>query len=147
MTNKVEIGFDMDGVLIPDHQYINGLTDIEFYTRLLDEKPMFNPTYTFDVVTARSEEDRELTAKWLLQLVKQPNNLFMRTDLSETPAEFKFRIATKQQYKIYVESDLQICKDMLQLIATNKSDLRIIHFDSWVQQSFVKTLFDIDDWK
>lgn len=144
---KAEIGFDMDGVLIPDHQYIDGLTDIEFYTRLLVEKPMFNPTYTFDVVTARSEKDRDLTAKWLLQLTKQPNNLFMRANSSETPAEFKFRIATEQNYKIYVESDLQICKDMLQLVLKYKSDLRIIHFDSWVQQSFVKTLFDIDDWK
>jgi len=146
-VTKVEIGFDMDGVLLPDHQYIDGLTDIEFYTRLLSEKPMFNPMYAFDVVTARSEKDRDLTAKWLLQLTRQPNNLFMRADSSETPAEFKFKISVKQGYKIYVESDLQICKDMLKLILKNKVDLRVIHFDSWVQQTFIRSFFEIDDWK
>ena len=144
---KVEIAFDMDGVFLPDHAFIEGITEEEFFQRTLHEKPMFNPTYTFDVVTARVESRRPVTEEWLKQLSKQPKNLFMRPDESETPAEFKFRIAVEQGYKIYVESDLQICKDMLKLIVKNEVDLRVIHFDSWVQQTFIRSFFEIDDWK
>ena len=144
---KAEIGFDMDGVFLPDHSFIEGITDDEFFERTLYEKPLFHPTYTFDIVTARLEDRRPLTEKWVLQLNKKPQNIFMRPDETESPAEFKFRIADKQQYKIYVESDLQVCKDMLKLVIKHSSDLRIIHFDSWVQQTFIKSFFEIDDWK
>jgi hypothetical protein len=95
---------------------IEDITDEEFFQRTLHEKPMFNPTYTFDVVTARVESRRPVTEQWLKQLAKQPQNLFMRPDETETPAEFKYRIAVEKGYKIYIESDLQICKDMLKLI-------------------------------
>jgi uncharacterized HAD superfamily protein len=147
VTNKVEIGFDMDGVFLPDHSIVPDINQKEFFELTLYEKPIFNPTYTFDIVTARVEAIRPITEKWLAQLKKQPKNIFMRPDESETPAEFKYRIAVEQQYKIYVESDLQICKDMLKLIVKNDVDLRVIHFDSWIQQTFIRSFFEIDDWK
>jgi len=152
VTNKVIlIGFDMDGVLLPDHHYIEGMLDDHFFELLLKEIPLFNPTYDFDVVTARPEKFRTLTEKWLLQMKKQPNKLFMKETLleEETNAEYKFRIARQERYTIYVESDLQICQDMLKLVQKSGSTLRIIHFGSWVQGSF----FDYasygfnDDWK
>ena len=138
MTSNVLIGFDMDGVLIPDHHYIEGMLDDEFFEKLLFEIPLFNPTYEFDVVTARPAKFRPLTEKWLLQMTKQPNQLFMKeTELEdESNAEYKFRIASQQRYTIYVESDLQICRDMLKLVKQCNSELRIIHFGSWVQGSF-----------
>ena len=141
----------MDGVLLPDHHYIEGMLDDHFFELLLKEIPLFNPTYDFDVVTARPEKFRTLTEKWLLQMKKQPSQLFMKeTPLEEeTNAEYKFRIARQERYTIYVESDLQICQDMLKLVQKSGSTLRIIHFGSWVQGSF----FDYasygfnDDWK
>ena len=152
MTNKVVlIGFDMDGVLLPDHHYIEEMLDDDFFTLLLKEKPMFNPTYEFDVVTARPEKFRALTEKWLLQMKNQPNKLFMKeTSLEEeSNAEYKFRIANQQKYTMYVESDIQICYDMLKLVKKINSPLRIIHFDSWVQGSFFDhaTYGLDDDWK
>jgi uncharacterized HAD superfamily protein len=151
VTNKVIlIGFDMDGVLLPDHHYIEDMLDDQFFELLLKEIPLFNPTYDFDVVTARPEKFRPLTEKWLLQMTKQPNKLFMKeTSLEETNAEYKFRIASQERYTIYVESDLQICHDMLKLVQKTNSALRIIHFGSWVQGSFFNHAsygFN-DDWK
>ena len=152
MTNKVIlIGFDMDGVLLPDHHYIEDMLDDQFFELLLKEIPLFNPTYDFDVVTARPEKFRPLTEKWLLQMKKQPNKLFMkeRSLEEESNAEYKFRIASQERYTIYVESDLQICQDMLKLVQKANSPLRIIHFGSWVQGSFFDYAsygFD-DDWK
>jgi len=140
----------MDGVLLPDHHYIEDMLDDQFFELLLKEIPLFNPTYDFDVVTARPEKFRPLTEKWLLQMTKQPNKLFMKeTSLEETNAEYKFRIASQEGYTIYVESDLQICHDMLKLVKKAKSPLRIIHFGSWVQGSFFDYAsygFD-DDWR
>lgn len=141
----------MDGVLLPDHHYIEDLLDDQFFELLLKEMPLFNPTYDFDVVTARPEKFRPLTEKWLLQMKKQPNKLFMkeRSLEEESNAEYKFRIASQERYTIYVESDLQICQDMLKLVQKANSPLRIIHFGSWVQGSFFDYAsygFD-DDWK
>lgn len=141
----------MDGVLLPDHHYIEDMLDDQFFELLLKEIPLFNPTYDFDVVTARPEKFRPLTEKWLLQMKKQPNKLFMkeRSLEEESNAEYKFRIASQERYTIYVESDLQICQDMLKLVQKANSPLRIIHFGSWVQGSFFDYAsygFD-DDWK
>lgn len=141
----------MDGVLLPDHHYIEDMLDDDFFELLLKEIPLFNPTYDFDVVTARPEKFRPLTEKWLLQMKKQPNKLFMKetSPEEESNAEYKFRLATQQRYTIYVESDLQICQDMLKLVQKANSPLRIIHFGSWVQGSFFDYAsygFD-DDWK
>jgi FMN phosphatase YigB (HAD superfamily) len=131
-VTKVNIAFDLDGVFLPDHKHIPKLTQKKFFKLTLYERPLFNPTYPFDIVTARVEARRKVTEKWISQLQRQPENIFMRADEKETPAEFKFRIASQQQYKIYVESDPQICQDMEQLCATHSIDLKVIHFDSWI---------------
>jgi hypothetical protein len=148
VTNKVKIGFDLDGVLIPDHSIVPNINEEEFFNLTLYEKPLFNPVGAFDIVTARVEAIRPVTEKWLSQLTTKPENVFMRADKStETPAEFKYRICKQQGYLVYVESDLQICKDMLQLTTKSGFNLKIIHYATWVENSFTHGFDDIDDWK
>lgn len=147
--NKVKIGFDLDGVMIPDHSVVPDINEEEFFNLTLYEKPLFSPAAPFDVVTARVEAIRPVTEKWLSQLDTPPERVFMRKDKdSETPAEFKYRISKEQGYTMYVESDLQICIDMLQLAAKDGYSLKVIHYATWVKNSIASAgSIDIDDWK
>lgn len=134
MTSK--IAFDLDGVLIPDYNFIPGLTDEEFYAQTMHAKPLFNPQYDFDIVTARFEEHRAMTEQWIQQMKTWPKNIFMLDNRKETPAEFKFRIACQQNYQVYVESDPKICIEIKLLAETNNVKLQVIHYDTWVSVSF-----------
>jgi hypothetical protein len=132
-----KIGFDMDGVLVPDYNKIPNLTDNEFYLQTLYAKPLINPVGEFDVVTARFDdpEVRGITEQWCLQLHTAPKNVFMRPRRDgehETPAEFKYRVAMEQSYKTYVESDINVCNEMINLNLVNNTHLYVIHFDAFV---------------
>ena len=63
VTSK--IAFDLDGVLVPDYSHIPNLSHQQFYEYTLYAKPLINPSSKFDIVTARSEQYRDITEKWL----------------------------------------------------------------------------------
>ena len=132
-----KIGFDMDGVLLPDYNKIVGLGDREFFLQTLYAKPIFNPIGEFDIVTARLEIWRDITEEWLQQLITYPKNVFMRADEdTETPAEFKYKIAIQQKYTHFIESDPIVCREMSQLNQKHTTYLSIIHFDKFISESF-----------
>jgi FMN phosphatase YigB (HAD superfamily) len=130
--NKVKIAFDLDGVLIPDFHQIPEWTEDMFFEHSIYAKPLFHPLNPFDVVTARSIKRKDVTLKWLKQLERQPNNVFLKDNTDETPAEFKYRIAKQQEYKIYVESDPVICSEMEELCTQEEHDLIVMHFNTWI---------------
>jgi hypothetical protein len=128
-----KIAFDMDGVLLPDYNIIPNLTQSDFYGETVYAKPLINPDYDFDVVTARDEKWRSITETWLKQMSTYPKNVFLKdTGSNESPAEYKFRIAQQEGYTVFVESDWAVCVEMNQLIEKNNSNLHVIHFDSWI---------------
>ena len=130
-----KIAFDLDGVLVPDYHHIPNLTMPEFYEQTLYAKPLFSPVGEFDVVTARMEEHRDVTERWLNQLAVKPQNLFMLQDKNETPAEFKFRTAVEQGYTIYVESDPEIVQQMRKLADAAGVDIGVFHFAGFIASS------------
>ena len=133
---KVKIAFDLDGVLIPDYNQIPNTSDHEFFMQTLYAKPLFNPDYDFDIVTARVEKWRAITETWLRQLKKYPINVFLKeTSLEESPAEYKYRISKNQNYKIFIESDFVIVQEMKKLIKNDNLDIDVIHYDSWVSNN------------
>ena len=127
------IAFDLDGVLVPDYSHIAGLNHQQFYEYTLYAKPMFNPTGVFDIVTARSEKYRAITEKWIKQLTTQPNRLIMKADQDETPTAYKSRICWEQSYRVFIESDAEIVKNMAKL-----SVLEVIHFDEYISRQFAR---------
>lgn len=131
-----KIGFDMDGVLLPDYNHIVGLGDRDFFVQTLNAKPMFNPSGRFDVVTARLECWRDITEQWLRQLKEPPVAVFMRANEDESPAQFKYRIAIERRYDKFVESDPQVCREMSLLNQTNFTKLHVIHFDDYLSKQF-----------
>jgi hypothetical protein len=130
-----KIAFDLDGVIIPDYNIIPNFTDDEFLNQTMYAKPLINPLLPFDIVTARLEGWRDATVKWLQQLTRMPEHLYMRPSLEETPSEFKFRISKLNGYDIYVESDSKICSEMVDLCQKHDHKLIVIHYDTWVTHS------------
>jgi hypothetical protein len=127
----MKIAFDLDGVLIPDFKHIPNLNQTEFYQYTFYAKPLIQPNYDFDVVTARDEKHRAVTEQWLNQLDKKPNNVFMNIGKLGS-SEFKFQMVQLHQYDMYVESDLEICNDIEFLCVQNNVKTQIIHFDSFI---------------
>lgn len=133
-----KIAFDMDGVLLPDYNKIPNLSEEEFFQQTIYAKPLINPIYEFDVVTARLEKWRPITEAWLRQMKRYPTNVFLKdTSTEESPAEYKYRISKQQGYDIFVESDRLVCKEMLELIIEDESDLRVIHFDDFITNNII----------
>ena len=132
--SKINIAYDMDGVLLPDFHQIPGWTEDEFFEHTIYAKPMFSPLGDFDVVTARTEARRGITESWLKQLDTPPQNVFMNPDRVLTPAEFKFKTCVEQGYKIYVESDPGSVWEMRELVCEAKIDLLVVHFSEFVAQ-------------
>jgi hypothetical protein len=133
-----KIAFDMDGVLLPDYNKIPNLSEEEFFQQTIYAKPLINPMYEFDVVTARLEKWRPITEAWLRQMKRYPTNVFLKdTGTEESPAEYKYRISKQQGYDIFVESDRLVCKEMLELIIEDESDLRVIHFDDFITNNII----------
>jgi hypothetical protein len=133
-----KIGFDMDGVLVPDYNAIPNLVEEEFYLQTLYAKPLINPVGEFDVVTARFDDPvvRKITEQWCKQLYTAPQNIFMRPRGEETPAEFKYRVSMEQGYVAYVESDITVVNEMIKLSIANRTPLNVIHFDTFVSNCF-----------
>lgn len=136
-----KIGFDMDGVLVPDYNAIPNLVEEEFYLQTLYAKPLINPMGEFDVVTARFDDPvvRRITEQWCLQLHTAPKNIFMRPRRDgghESPAEFKYRVSMEHGYTTYIESDINVVNEMISLNIANRTDLDVVHFDSFVSNCF-----------
>jgi hypothetical protein len=134
-----KVGFDMDGVLVPDYNPIPNLIEEEFYLQTLYAKPLFSPVGEFDVVTARFDDPvvRKITEQWCEQLETPPQHILMRPrrDINETPAEFKYRMCIENGYKTYVESDLEVVTNMRKLVYANNTDISIIHFAEFISNS------------
>lgn len=124
----------MDGVLLPDFHKIPEWTEDEFFEHTIYAKPMFSPLGDFDVVTARTEARRGVTEAWLKQLDTPPQNVFMNSYNELTPAEFKFKTCALQGYKMYVESDPDIVREMRELVRETEMDLLVVHFSEFVAQ-------------
>lgn len=129
MTSK--IAFDLDGVLVPDYSHIPNLTHRQFYEYTLYAKPLINPRSKFDIVTARSEEYRDITEKWISQLTTPPARIFMKANKDESPADYKIRMCRTYGYEIFVESDPDI---VIKIIAANIKGLTVIYYDEYVAE-------------
>ena len=132
-----KIGYDMDGVLLPDYNKIPNLTDEEFYLQTLYASPLFQPTGEFDVVTARFDDARvrEITEQWCNQLNVSPKNIFMRPRGNETPAEFKYRMWIEHGYSVYIESDPGIVLEMRKMVKEANVDIKVVHFAGFINNS------------
>jgi len=141
----MKIAFDLDGVLIPDYNQIPKLSQDKFYEQTLHAKPLFHPTYEYDVVTARLDERREITEKWLEQMDTKPANLYMNTN-NIPAAEFKYQMIRTNKYDMYVESDRKICEEIVELFkkdGVNEFDIpHIIHFGTFVQTRLAEVAGD-----
>jgi len=132
------IGFDLDGVLLPDFDYLEDYPEqTDFYNMLINVRALFQPNIPYTIITARDPKYRRLTSLWATkQLNKQPKDLIQSKYHSETPAEYKARILNLMPHiKQYIESDPVIVKEMKPLVKW----CEVIYFNDYINSSLLKT--------
>ena len=126
------IAYDLDGVLVPDMDYLpNYPVQEDFYELMTNVKALFQPSSSYSIITARPAEYKYLTEYWAQkQLRLQPVEIY-QTIGTESPAEYKATILNMlPQVKLYVESDQQIVEQMKSLVKY----ARVLHFGTSVDR-------------
>lgn len=106
------IGYDFDGVFVPDCLHFDDIkTTAEFYESIVFKmKPIFFPRDSYVVITSRNKEHEKFTKRWFKHHL--PNNmpLFLyHSNDYENNYEYKAFILKNSGYvTTYVESDPQV---------------------------------------
>jgi hypothetical protein len=109
------IGYDLDGVLVPDFEHIDSITTSnEFYNLLLAVKPLFVPRGDYVIITARDAEHKSATQTWARRhLTNRPQDIYQSRLTGETPAEYKCRMLNSRPHiAYYIESSADIVAEM-----------------------------------
>jgi len=159
----MNIGFDMDGVMLPDMAIV---FPEDFNEELIPDKdgvllpkkgaeafkesvdflikarnltvPLFNPhniTESFCLITGRPKEDKEGTVLWLAEHGISPTSLYHDNPDFNKPAEYKASIINGQGIDIYIESCPKQCA---YLKANTKA--KILHFADVLENLFKVSL-------
>jgi hypothetical protein len=123
MTQQVKVGFDLDGVLVPDFILSEDpeQKNLNIATMLAARKliaPICDPIERLSnrgripyIITSRPARDTEATRAWVAEWFPEfpLSNLFIRTDdtiaTTMEAAAFKAKVILEQGIHYYVESD------------------------------------------
>ena len=126
--NKPKIAFDMDGVFLPDYNHIPNFSEKDFFAQTLYAKPLFIPSYDYEVVTGRYEQWRDITEQWFDQLMNQPKTIHMRPQHMKSAKRYKAeKLLENPHIEIYVESELETVEYLKEHV-----NIQIIHYDEFV---------------
>jgi hypothetical protein len=119
--NNVFIGYDLDGVLLPDFDYPgleNGDHAVSVPEMLAVRRrlrPLFQPIGCYTIITGRPKEDVEETSEWVREyLTVQPRILYIAADskplLSEDSAKYKAHCIKEARLHTFIESSEEIAE-------------------------------------
>lgn len=104
-------GFDLDGVFLPDVPDEVYRQDLDTALSLREIQPALPAPSTWvagsPIITGRLESDRAQTVRWLDEHGVHTERLFMRSALTEDPAQFKASCIHRLSLAEFVESDWQ----------------------------------------
>lgn len=133
-----KIGFDLDGVFIPDCDHIPNLGSQEqFYELAMYMMPLFQPKGEWSIITGRPLRFKSQTVAWVEKYFgNKPVDIFHGA-IMQSPAEYKAEIIKAHGFDIYVESDIRIVNQLRMMVPP---DVDIIHFDDYVTYHFQREL-------
>ena len=130
-----KIAFDLDGVFVPDCDVIPNLGGLaQFYQLTTHMRPLFEPTFEYDIITARNVRYKDVTALWCDRYLAAnlPAQLY-HDCTDESPSEYKAKVLNQNpQIQVYVESDAGIVDELKTLVTT---DCNIILFKTFINDS------------
>lgn len=99
-------GYDLDGVICPEYNWIEGETPQSILERTMHLRPIFQPIAPYAIITGRT--NTEITLKWIEKyLDEQPTFIFINSDNLD-PAVFKAKILREfTEIESFVESEFK----------------------------------------
>lgn len=112
------IGYDFDGVLIPELHYIPGLSRAELVDLQSKLKAIFQPSSPYVIVTGRTLDEKESTEEWIKDnLTVAPTKVYYCSP-GVQPALHKANTINIENITAFIESELhqtetirELCKD------------------------------------
>jgi len=131
-----KIGFDLDGVFIPDCDRIPNLGDVDkFYELTMFMRPLFQPHGEWSIITGRPARYKSRTVAWAEKyFANKPDEIFHGAVL-ESPAEYKAAVIKSEGFQVYVESDLGIVNELRKMVPPG---VTIYHFDAYIAGNLMR---------
>jgi hypothetical protein len=128
------IGFDLDGVIIPDCDNMPNVGNVgEFYElAAMNMQPLFQPGSESVIITARYQRYTPLTIAWVNRYINPLPRRVYHDRTTESAAGYKSTILNNDHtISVYVESDLEIVEALKRTVRTS---CKIVHFSTWVAE-------------
>jgi FMN phosphatase YigB (HAD superfamily) len=129
------IGFDLDGVLIPDHSG-EGTLEEYFEARVKIFKPLFDLRKLDNVcvVTGRPFSDYSETLKWFNKHIPGVKLFHSNPDIKKAKY-YKEKVINENGIKIFFESDLEQVEHL-----RKNTDAEIIHWETFLLENIQKQI-------
>lgn len=131
----MSIGYDLDGVLISDLHWPDGMS-LEEFLKMRAEEPYANfvPKGSYVIVTGRNSTDRPYTEAWISKNLASnpPYRLFHDCPDHSQAAEYKARVINQNGIRIFIESDAK----QVEYLKKHCPYCRVYHFGSFLSETF-----------
>lgn len=129
------IGYDLDGVLISDLHWPEGMT-LEKFLEMRATEPYANfvPKGKYCIVTGRNSTDREYTEEWIKRHLASnpPYRLFHDCPDYRQSAEYKAKVINQNNIRVFIESDAK----QVEYLREHCPNCRVYHFGSFLSETF-----------
>ena len=135
----MKIGFDLDGILIPDYSEEGNLNDY-LHSRVTHFKPLFDLELIkgeLFIITGRPGMDFEDTKKWVYDYFKKVT-LLHNNEEQKDAVDFKRRMINLYKIDLFFESNYEQYKYLLE-----STKAKVIHWESFIVDSITKLLGDL----
>ena len=129
------IGFDLDGVLVSDLYWPEGMT-LEKFLEMRATEPYANfvPKGQYVIVTGRNSTDFEYTKLWIEKNLFEnpPYKIFHSCENHSQAAEYKAKVINEHNIDVFIESD----KGQVEYLKKHCPNCRVYHFGSFLSETF-----------
>lgn len=124
------VGFDLDGVFIPDLKHEWGNNDGEVLNfRKTKIQPTFIPKGDYVIVTGRPKSDKQDTLEWVSCFLHNPPlGVYHDNTCMKEPYLYKASIINSLGITIFFESELSQVEKLTELCPS----CRIVHFEGMI---------------
>lgn len=129
------IGFDLDGVLVSDLNWPDGLT-LDKFLQMRADVPFANfiPKGKYVIVTGRNSSDYRYTMLWIEKNLSDnpPYKVFHDCEHYSKAAEYKAKVINENGIRVFIESD----KNQVEYLRENCPNCKVYHYGSFLSEAF-----------
>lgn len=128
------IAFDLDGVFIPDLEFINRDLAQILKFRTNNMQHIFEPKGDYYIITGRPESDLKDTINWIERcFANKPLHVYHGNPHFQNAADYKVSVLNEvSNIDIYIESDIIQVEYIRKYLVR---DVKVIHFSEFIQSA------------